>query len=192
VPALGSGRGSRLAKQHPRQRYTSHLQYVHNHDLPITYRQCSSPQTAAPAMGDYKVGQTILSQDGRQGIIRFIGTGSFAAGEWIGLELPDSSGKNDGSVKGERYFNCLPGHGIFIRREAVERVIKQPTPAANGRPPTKPVNGAAARSRPLNGITTDQARRRQSLMGSGSAPGSRLSMRVFNCALATCFAMLIE
>ena len=130
-------------------------------------------------MAEYKLGQTVQSTDGRQGIIRFIGTGAFAAGEWIGLELPDDSGKNDGSVKGERYFECEPGHGIFIRREAVTRIINQAPPPQTARPSvSRPTNGTTTRPRPSSGITPDVARKRQSLMSPSSGPSSRLSIRV--------------
>lgn len=128
-----------------------------------------------------KLGQTIETQDGRQGVVRYVGTLHIAAGNWLGLELADTSGKNDGSVKGERYFNCPPGHGIFVRKESMVKVLKQPTtstvPKTNG---TTSVPNTASRARPSSGITADVARKRQSLMsnGSGSAAGSRLSMRV--------------
>ena len=35
-----------------------------------------------------------------EGVIRFIGTTEFASGEWIGVELKEAKGKNDGSIKG--------------------------------------------------------------------------------------------
>ena len=41
-----------------------------------------------------------------QGEIRFIGVTAFAAGYWVGLELTSGVGKNDGSVMGQRYFQC--------------------------------------------------------------------------------------
>ena len=55
------------------------------------------------------------------GVIRFIGLTAFAAGVWIGVELFESNGvgKNDGSVLGQRYFECRPNHGIFVREDAV-------------------------------------------------------------------------
>lgn len=71
-------------------------------------------------------GSVITLTDGRQGIVRFIGTTSFAVGDWIGVELTDATGKNDGAVQGERYFECEPGFGMFIRPTAVGAVLQQP------------------------------------------------------------------
>ncbi|KKY22497.1 putative 90s preribosome component rrp12 [Diplodia seriata] len=55
-------------------------------------------------MGDanLKVGQLIELNDGRIGVIRFIGDTAFADGLWVGVEFDDASGKNDGSVQGLR------------------------------------------------------------------------------------------
>jgi dynactin 1 len=125
-------------------------------------------------MGDYKIGQTVQFGEERQGIIRWLGRGAFAAGDWIGLELPDDNGKNDGSVRGERYFECAPGHGMMIRPEAISAILLQPPSSTK----TKPANGAAMKPRPSNGITPDIARKRQSMMSAASTTGSRMSLRV--------------
>jgi len=39
---------------------------------------------------------------------------------WIGIALDEPTGKNDGSVKGERYFQCEKNRGIFVRADRVE------------------------------------------------------------------------
>ncbi|KAJ8657491.1 hypothetical protein O0I10_006793 [Lichtheimia ornata] len=52
------------------------------------------------------------------GHVRFIGTVDFAPGEeWIGVELDSRVGKNDGSVKGKRYFQTDRDRGLFVLRE---------------------------------------------------------------------------
>ena len=137
-----------------------------------------------------KPGQTIQTHDGRQGVVRYIGTLHIAAGDWLGLELADSSGKNDGSVKGERYFECKSGHGIFVRKESAVKIVKQATASTRPSGATSTTNGAAIKPRPSSGITPDIARRRQSLMGGGSATtaGSRLSVRVSQRAVKCPFA----
>jgi dynactin complex subunit len=45
-----------------------------------------------------------------------------------GVELMIRSsgvGKNDGSVQGERYFDCKPKHGVFVRPSQVQ-IIEAP------------------------------------------------------------------
>ncbi len=50
-----------------------------------------------------------------KGTVRYFGTPKFAPGEWVGLQLDSPHGKNDGSVKGERLFECEMGYGLFAR-----------------------------------------------------------------------------
>ncbi|THW69203.1 hypothetical protein D6D25_01051 [Aureobasidium pullulans] len=73
------------------------------------------------------VGQTIELNDGRQAVVRFLGATGFAPGEWVGVELDDATGKNDGSVKGDRYFDCEANHGMFLRAQGVSRIVSRPT-----------------------------------------------------------------
>lgn len=54
-----------------------------------------------------------------KGTVRFVGSTNFASGVWIGVELDTPQGRNDGSVKGVRYFECTALHGIFVRPAAV-------------------------------------------------------------------------
>ncbi|GJN94727.1 hypothetical protein Rhopal_007818-T1 [Rhodotorula paludigena] len=53
------------------------------------------------------------------GYVRFVGQTAFAAGKWVGVELDEPGGKNDGSVAGQRYFACAEGHGVFVRASMV-------------------------------------------------------------------------
>ena len=51
---------------------------------------------------------------------RFSGTTHFAPGRWIGVELEDARGKNDGSVGGKEYFSCPDNRGLFVRSTQVQ------------------------------------------------------------------------
>lgn len=61
--------------------------------------------------------------DHRRGTVQYVGdvpeiTGS--VGAWIGIVLDEPTGKNDGTIKGKRYFQCEPNFGIFVRAERVQ------------------------------------------------------------------------
>lgn len=55
--------------------------------------------------------------NGYTGVVKYIGTTEFADGIWYGIELDEGAGKNDGIVKGKRYFNLSKEglYGIFAR-----------------------------------------------------------------------------
>jgi len=58
-----------------------------------------------------------LEEGGKQrvaGQVRFLGPAKFRPGVWVGVELERPLGRNDGSVEGTRYFECKPGHGLFV------------------------------------------------------------------------------
>eukprot|EP00929_Paragymnodinium_shiwhaense_P084295 TRINITY_DN45057_c0_g1_i1.p1 TRINITY_DN45057_c0_g1~~TRINITY_DN45057_c0_g1_i1.p1 ORF type:complete len:769 (+),score=142.62 TRINITY_DN45057_c0_g1_i1:227-2533(+) len=56
------------------------------------------------------------------GIVRWVGCLPIAPGDWLGIELQAPLGKHDGrSPDGQRYFECPPKHGIFVRPTAVVR-----------------------------------------------------------------------
>merc|ERR1719424_2140196 len=67
----------------------------------------------------FEVGQEVLVA-GFAGTIRFTGPAEFAPGDWIGIELAEDLGKNDGAVEGKRYFQCSQNRGIFVRRAVVK------------------------------------------------------------------------
>lgn len=53
---------------------------------------------------------------GKRGEVKFVGKiPAIAAGWWIGVQYDEPVGKNDGSVKGNRIFECPPKFGGFLR-----------------------------------------------------------------------------
>ena len=134
-------------------------------------------------LSEFDIGQTVEIQDGKIAVVRFVGTTDFAAGDWIGIVLDDASGKNDGSVRGRRYFTCEPGHGMFVRPSAAS-IIDQPTPkpkdraqprangvAAKGRPPSMAAGGLRRQS-----VLDSANTKRQSINAGSPTPGKRLAV----------------
>ncbi|RDI82016.1 hypothetical protein Vi05172_g7810 [Venturia inaequalis] len=118
----------------------------------------------------FRVGQRVRIADGTEGWVRFAGTVHFKEGEWLGLELEAEEGKNDGSVLGERYFECPPNHGLFVQAKPNVKIISNPPPPApkqNGRPLSQ-----APKSRPSS-VAAPSPRSRQSISG---PPGKRASV----------------
>ena len=58
---------------------------------------------------------------GNFGWVRFIGETTFADGLWLGVELENPVGKNDGTVDDKRYFTSQPQHGLFVRPNKATR-----------------------------------------------------------------------
>lgn len=121
-------------------------------------------------MSDIKVGQIIELTDGRRAVVRFVGLTHFAPGDWIGIELEDDSGKNDGAVQGERYFDCAPARGMFVRPTTIN-IIQQPAsrPAARPRPSSMTASTGAAARRPST-VTDPTHQKRMSLNAPSPSP----------------------
>ncbi|EMC95417.1 hypothetical protein BAUCODRAFT_59330, partial [Baudoinia panamericana UAMH 10762] len=125
------------------------------------------------------VGQKIELNDQRIATIRFLGPTHFQTGDWVGVELKDASGKNDGSVKGERYFICEPDYGMFLRPAGIRQVLEDEGPRAKA-----VASNGVARGRPSNVHTAVNGLRRQaatdapgrgaSVVARSPTPGARL------------------
>lgn len=63
-------------------------------------------------------GATVEVPAGR-GIVRYAGATQFSPGKWVGIELAEPKGKNDGSVMGVTYFSCKMNYGVFVRASQV-------------------------------------------------------------------------
>ncbi|KAL5364159.1 dynein associated protein-domain-containing protein [Aspergillus floccosus] len=133
-------------------------------------------------MADLTSGHVVTLTDGRQATVRFVGTTHFAAGDWVGIELTEPTGKNDGSVQGERYFECDPGFGMFVRPSAIAAVIEQPKPASRENvPPGGRTRAPSGITKKPPTMTSTTAKRNSATSASptpaSKAPSSRLSVK---------------
>lgn len=103
-------------------------------------------------LSDFQIGQTVELADGHTASVQFVGNTHFATGDWVGVVFDEALGKNDGSVQGQRYFDCPAGHGMFIR-PGVATILEQPTPKPAARAAAK-ANGTAKKSRPSSMTST--------------------------------------
>jgi len=84
-------------------------------DLPTQYKRCP-----------IQVGSMYELYDGRIGVCMFIGQTHFnKKGIWVGLKLEKGAGKNNGTVKGHKYFLCRQGKGTFVRPQRVRRLVTE-------------------------------------------------------------------
>ncbi|KAM0787072.1 hypothetical protein ACM66B_006333 [Microbotryomycetes sp. NB124-2] len=79
----------------------------------------ASLSAGGPSASVLRIGQRVQVSAGI-GHVKFVGQTSFAAGKWVGVELDEAAGKNDGSVNGTRYFDTQPQHGVFVRPSQVK------------------------------------------------------------------------
>jgi len=95
---------------------------------PPTRKESSSSSSMALKLGDPV---HVTSHDGStlDGVVAFLGETEFQDGHWVGVMLTGPSvglGKNDGSVKGIRYFECGTNCGLFVRRShAIKRKLSR-------------------------------------------------------------------
>eukprot|EP00533_Pseudo-nitzschia_delicatissima_P009329 CAMPEP_0116082544 /NCGR_PEP_ID=MMETSP0327-20121206/2787_1 /TAXON_ID=44447 /ORGANISM="Pseudo-nitzschia delicatissima, Strain B596" /LENGTH=1348 /DNA_ID=CAMNT_0003573353 /DNA_START=3974 /DNA_END=8020 /DNA_ORIENTATION=- len=81
-----------------------------------------------PVHVNKSTGNTPVKSGGKatlEGVVAFLGPVDFNSDDdWVGVRLTGSSvslGKNDGTVKGKRYFTCPAGCGIFVKASAVSK-----------------------------------------------------------------------
>ncbi|RZC41972.1 CAP-Gly domain-containing linker protein 1 isoform X13, partial [Asbolus verrucosus] len=87
----------------------------------------SNTSLTSSAHVDFKIGDRVIiksTQGSKVGTVRYMGLTDFAPGEWVGVELDDPRGKNDGSVEGKRYFECRQHFGLFA---PISKVSKSPS-----------------------------------------------------------------
>ena len=90
---------------------------------------------------------------GRRGEVMFVGrVAELPIGLWVGVKYDEPVGKNDGSVKGVRYFECLDKYGGFVRPDTCRCIGDSPecptaTPSAvsqTAAPPPPPASKASS------------------------------------------------
>ncbi|CAG5113407.1 Oidioi.mRNA.OKI2018_I69.chr2.g7518.t1.cds [Oikopleura dioica] len=76
------------------------------------------------ARENFKVGQrcevTLKSKGKQRGEVKFVGNVSFQPNVWIGIQLDLPYGKNNGTVEGQKYFECPNNFGVFAKPDSVE------------------------------------------------------------------------
>lgn len=82
----------------------------------------NGPPTTEQTLSGYNfdVGDRVCIPDKELfGFVRFLGEVEGVKGVWVGVELDEPYGKNDGSAKGKYYFRCKSKHGVFARPHQV-------------------------------------------------------------------------
>jgi len=69
-----------------------------------------------------QVGQRCQVKVGaRRGEVRYVGkVAGIGLGYWVGVCYDEPVGRNDGSVKGHRFFECPENYGAFVRPDNLE------------------------------------------------------------------------
>ncbi|CAF0741452.1 unnamed protein product [Rotaria sordida] len=72
----------------------------------------------------YHTNDRVFLSKNRCGTIKYVGPTSLGSGIWYGIELDLPDGLHDGflSVDGQRYFQCKPQHGVFVRNQNLKKL----------------------------------------------------------------------
>ena len=59
------------------------------------------------------VGQRVVGTNNvdKPGTVAYVGVTEFAPGKWVGVIWDEPIGKNNGTVQGKSYFECVDKHG---------------------------------------------------------------------------------
>lgn len=102
---------------HKLGRFDPHAPEIQQSKISSSYAEISSRKIAVGARC-----RLLPETDHRRGTVRFVGEVEElpGVGAWVGVELDEPTGKNDGSVKGRRLFECKPNCGVVVRAERLE------------------------------------------------------------------------
>ncbi|KAI6172416.1 Dynactin subunit 1 [Aphelenchoides besseyi] len=102
---------------------------------------------------EFKIGDRVISGRGK-GVVKYFGETKFAEGIWVGIELDEANGKNDGNVGDVHYFTCKPNHGVFaqpgtVRMDSQPRNSVLPKPSGMKAPSTSGRKSVLPKPSPL-------------------------------------------
>lgn len=82
----------------------------------------------------FQLGDQVIVGNRRRmrAVIRYYGPTAFGDGSYVGMELEQPDGKNDGSVGGVPYFACRPGCGLFVQSHILRPEDPAGSPAGGG------------------------------------------------------------
>lgn len=86
-------------------------------------RQPQFAQDYAQQPPPIRVGDRVQVTPGaNRGVVKFVGTdlAALPRGWWVGVVYDEPVGKNDGEVKGVRYFEAAPNFGALVRPSSVQ------------------------------------------------------------------------
>jgi len=49
------------------------------------------------------------------GVVGYVGKVHYTKGIFVGVIVDSGAGKNNGTIKGQRYFTCERGQGLMVR-----------------------------------------------------------------------------
>ncbi|VDP75250.1 unnamed protein product [Echinostoma caproni] len=112
--------------------------------LALNDRVCIGPGNTGHAVRTHSRDPGPIAVTGRIGRLRYCGPVAFASGVWVGVELDEPLGRNNGTVAGVQYFSCAANHGVFA---PIGRVYKAVCDDAS-KQQWLPVRQPASRARP--------------------------------------------
>lgn len=84
---------------------------------PVTDDEHLAAEAASMKVGD----RCEVTVGGKRGVVQYVGKiPQIAPGWWIGVQYDEPVGKNDGTVKGKRFFECPPKYGGFLRPDKLQ------------------------------------------------------------------------